>query len=92
MSDCNGNNLGGTAEVKPFRPNGREGFFYIIEEELEMSEFKNLTTYNPGEIEQNWYEFWEKQGYFHEEVDRSEERRVGKECRIGCRSRWSPYH
>ena len=26
------------------------------------------------------------------DVDRSEERRVGKECRIGCRSRWSPYH
>ena len=25
-------------------------------------------------------------------VTRSEERRVGKECRIGCRSRWSPYH
>ena len=25
-------------------------------------------------------------------VIRSEERRVGKECRIGCRSRWSPYH
>ena len=25
-------------------------------------------------------------------VDRSEERRVGKECRIRCRSRWSPYH
>ena len=23
---------------------------------------------------------------------RSEERRVGKECRIGCRSRWWPYH
>src|SRR5210317_1943353 len=23
---------------------------------------------------------------------RSEERRVGKECRIGCRSRGSPYH
>ena len=27
-----------------------------------------------------------------EKNDRSEERRVGKECRIGCRSRWSPYH
>ena len=27
-----------------------------------------------------------------QEVFRSEERRVGKECRIGCRSRWSPYH
>ena len=26
------------------------------------------------------------------EESRSEERRVGKECRIGCRSRWSPYH
>ena len=25
-------------------------------------------------------------------VFRSEERRVGKECRIGCRSRWSPDH
>jgi hypothetical protein len=24
--------------------------------------------------------------------DRSEERRVGKECLQGCRSRWSPYH
>ena len=26
------------------------------------------------------------------DINRSEERRVGKECRIGCRSRWSPYH
>ena len=26
------------------------------------------------------------------DAQRSEERRVGKECRIGCRSRWSPYH
>jgi hypothetical protein len=25
-------------------------------------------------------------------LDRSEERRVGKECRRLCRSRWSPYH
>ena len=24
--------------------------------------------------------------------DRSEERRVGKECTMTCRSRWSPYH
>ena len=23
---------------------------------------------------------------------RSEERRVGKECTMTCRSRWSPYH
>jgi tryptophan synthase alpha chain len=25
-------------------------------------------------------------------IQRSEERRVGKECRRLCRSRWSPYH
>ena len=25
-------------------------------------------------------------------IDRSEERRVGKECLHACRSRWSPYH
>ena len=25
-------------------------------------------------------------------VERSEERRVGKECSLPCRSRWSPYH
>ena len=25
-------------------------------------------------------------------LDRSEERRVGKECDRVCRSRWSPYH
>src|SRR3546814_15295367 len=27
-----------------------------------------------------------------EPEDRSEERRVGKECVSTCRSRWSPYH
>ena len=26
------------------------------------------------------------------EIERSEERRVGKECSVTCRSRWSPYH
>ena len=25
-------------------------------------------------------------------MGRSEERRVGKECTVLCRSRWSPYH
>ena len=29
---------------------------------------------------------------FTEADVRSEERRVGKECRLLCRSRWSPYH
>ena len=25
-------------------------------------------------------------------ISQTEERRVGKECRMPCRSRWSPYH
>src|SRR3546814_13628508 len=28
----------------------------------------------------------------HEPAQRSEERRVGKECVSTCRSRWAPYH
>ena len=28
----------------------------------------------------------------HAMMPRSEERRVGKECTMTCRSRWSPYH
>src|SRR5210317_2568550 len=27
-----------------------------------------------------------------EAIQDRKSRRVGKECRIGCRSRWSPYH
>src|SRR3546814_15134572 len=30
--------------------------------------------------------------WFASHLDRSEERRVGKECVSTCRSRWSPYH
>src|SRR3546814_2296634 len=30
--------------------------------------------------------------YLDQELFRSEERRVGKECVSTCRSRWSPYH
>ena len=35
----------------------------------------------------HWIETVPKHGY-----RRSEERRVGKECMVQCRSRWSPYH
>src|SRR3546814_12604061 len=31
-------------------------------------------------------------GIFPVDAERSEERRVGKECVSTCRSRWSPYH
>jgi soluble lytic murein transglycosylase-like protein len=39
--------------------------------------------------------YWNYRKKFGQEsvtLDRSEERRVGKECRRLCRSRWSPYH
>src|SRR3546814_10953121 len=34
----------------------------------------------------------ERAGATMQEIVRSEERRVGKECVSTCRSRWSPYH
>ena len=34
-----------------------------------MWESKELGTYQPSEIEEKLYAFWEKSGYFHEEVD-----------------------
>src|SRR3546814_14815620 len=33
-----------------------------------------------------------EQAEFSGVLDRSEERRVGKECVSQCRSRWAPYH
>src|SRR3546814_12236679 len=53
------------------------------------------------DLRQKCYVFAHGTPYFHHEVDqalfslageRSEERRVGKECVSTCRSRWSPYH
>ena len=46
---------------------------------------------------ENFKEMIDHQYYYVDKTNfikdvRSEERRVGKECRIGCRSRWSPYH
>src|SRR3546814_5149845 len=37
-------------------------------------------------------EFIHTSTLLHDDVVRSEERRVGKECVSTCRSRWSPYH
>ena len=35
---------------------------------------------------------WVLEGSLEHRDSRSEERRVGKECSLTCRSRWSPYH
>ena len=42
----------------------------------------------PGAVDHAWTRIVVDQ----REQQRSEERRVGKECRLTCRSRWSPYH
>src|SRR2546428_5281597 len=42
----------------------------------------------PGLIQQGWKDSWDSVFHADGTLARSEERRVGKECR----SRWSPYH
>src|SRR3546814_12162669 len=39
-----------------------------------------------------WMGIEREDDYIAAAEDRSEERRVGKECVSTCRSRWSPYH
>src|SRR3546814_19118211 len=49
--------------------------------------------YEPGRLMGSFAEETAKQYQFTREAqdERSEERRVGKECVSTCRSRWSPY-
>src|SRR3546814_16368177 len=46
------------------------------------------------EMKENWQQSFENNGQraIRDWSNRSEERRVGKECVSTCRSRWSPYH
>src|SRR3546814_21105843 len=41
---------------------------------------------------QTWEDFIAEHVFKAAGMERSEERRVGKECVSTCRSRWSPYH
>src|SRR3546814_11792002 len=51
---------------------------------------KTVATTPGDSMSQIWPLFLKKTGL--KESDRSEERRVGKECVSTCRSRWSPDH
>ena len=42
--------------------------------------------------ERTWDACIDVSAYLPQAARRSEERRVGKECTVLCRSRWSPYH
>ena len=36
-------------------------------------DMKDLGKYDPSQIEQKWYDFWEKHGVFHDEPDSEKE-------------------
>ena len=58
----------------------------------EMNLLPDFACVDSDEVRLNW---WTYKGTPREQdytKDRSEERRVGKECLHACRSRWSPYH
>ena len=49
---------------------------------------KHKKAYYKCRIDETYIKIKGKWSYLYRAIDRSEERRVGKECR----SRWSPYH
>src|SRR3546814_17446594 len=90
----------GTTEAGSIMSNGRVLRPPVIDYKLidvpELGYFTTDKPYPRGEL-------WVKTemaipGYFKQPeataalYDRSEERRVGKECVSTCRTRWSPYH
>src|SRR3546814_14023949 len=64
----------------------------FVETELRPDTTVSLTIYDngPGIPEEDIDRVFE--GFFTTKDERSEERRVGKECDSTGRSRWAPYH
>lgn len=40
----------------------------------DMDEMKDLGKYEPGAIEEKWYNFWEEHGVFHDEPEEGKSR------------------
>lgn len=40
---------------------------------MSTKNYENLTSYNPQEIEQKWYKYWEENGLFHQDPDENKE-------------------
>ena len=78
IKDKNGNVSSPAAQFKVLREPD-----FIIKQEQQEIESKTIST-----RVQNRKKFWNEFIDAYGKIDRSEERRVGKECR----SRWSPYH
>src|SRR3546814_4888384 len=76
--------------IEPLEP----GFGYTLGNSLRRTLLSSI----PGaavtsiRIDGVLHEFTTVPGVKEDVTDRSEERRVGKECVSTCRSRWSPYH
>ena len=89
----------GDDQVDRFRRDGfviiEEGFISERAVELLRESFDRLfagdyaTGIQPDEV--NWRPGRDAEDRTRQ-IERSEERRVGKECCALCRSRWSPYH
>ena len=60
--------------------------------ELVMDGLRQLDTVAYIRFASVYMDFKDVDDLFEEVQARSEERRVGKECALSCRSRWSPYH
>src|SRR3546814_5729601 len=65
---------------------------YLAEYENTDLEFIELDIIDPCEVMVTFETQAESIRNCPDELFRSEERRVGKECVSTCRSRWSPYH
>ena len=74
----------------------KNNLLHVFPKELAGDTSMTISVINMFMIAQILYEvltaifFYFKKSYWS--FGRSEERRVGKECDIPCRSRWSPYH
>ena len=71
---------------------GLQNYIDVFTRPDTLSSLKLSLYYMVGALIQVALALLEKKRSFGEVIERSEERRVGKECASMCRSRWSPYH
>src|SRR3546814_11348696 len=76
--------------AKPAKPSAASRYLFVFLVGLVIGAVALVMILRTVEARKTWQDH-----YPHAAMhlfDRSEERRVGKECVSTCRSRWSPYH
>src|SRR3546814_13419361 len=63
-----------------------------IEQQQRYDRREESRVFGDVDVERRVDEEQHRDGEYGKAGERSEERRVGKECVSTCRSRWSPYH